>query len=229
MRTTLTDRQRDVVIKVAEGKSNKMAAAELEISEGSFEKHIGKARRNLGCCPQLNPRALLTRYAVEKGLVASMFSLLLFAGCVTNPSEVITPSNPIRHDIMVPPLPQISTMTARAIVAPQSYLTWDKQTNITQYAVYTGPSRTNLPYRTVVSTNYVVYVPTNYAVTALNGTEESMPAFWPSNRIAELWLIGYNTNDFSQKTNLSKLLSFTNDLPANMQFWGVENRTVGFE
>lgn len=67
-----------------------------------------------------------------------------------------------------------------------------------------------------------------YKVTAIVDGMESVPALWPSNRVAELWLRGHGTN-MTQGTNIVRLVKFTNAPPGNMQFWGVANVTTGWE
>ena len=64
---TLTQREREVLKLVAEGKSNKEMAAFLFLSSKTVEKHRAKLMSKLG----LRNAAALTAYAIEKGLVGN--------------------------------------------------------------------------------------------------------------------------------------------------------------
>jgi DNA-binding NarL/FixJ family response regulator len=64
---TLTQREREVLKLVAEGKSNKEIAAFLFLSSKTVEKHRAKLMSKLG----LRNAASLTAYAIEKGLVGN--------------------------------------------------------------------------------------------------------------------------------------------------------------
>ena len=63
----LTEREKDVLSRVARGLSNKEIAAELGISVRTVESHRDSLMRKTG----LRNAAALTRYALESGLVAS--------------------------------------------------------------------------------------------------------------------------------------------------------------
>jgi DNA-binding NarL/FixJ family response regulator len=63
----LTEREKDVLARVARGLSNKEIAAELGISVRTVESHRDSLMRKTG----LRNAAALTRYALESGLVAS--------------------------------------------------------------------------------------------------------------------------------------------------------------
>jgi DNA-binding NarL/FixJ family response regulator len=60
----LTDRERDVLTRVAQGLSNKEIAAELGISVRTVESHRDSLMRKTG----LRNVAALTRFALESGL-----------------------------------------------------------------------------------------------------------------------------------------------------------------
>ncbi len=64
---TLTQREREVLKLVAEGKSNKAMAEYLFLSTKTIEKHRAKLMAKLGMC---NASAL-TAYAIQKGLVGN--------------------------------------------------------------------------------------------------------------------------------------------------------------
>jgi two-component system, NarL family, nitrate/nitrite response regulator NarL len=61
----LTDRQREVLVMIAQGKSAKEIGYELGLSSKTVDVHRAKIMERLG----LNDIASLTRYAVRKGLV----------------------------------------------------------------------------------------------------------------------------------------------------------------
>jgi DNA-binding NarL/FixJ family response regulator len=63
----LTEREKEVLSRVARGLSNKEIAAELGISVRTVESHRDSLMRKTG----LRNAAALTRYALESGLVAS--------------------------------------------------------------------------------------------------------------------------------------------------------------
>jgi DNA-binding NarL/FixJ family response regulator len=63
--TSLTPRQREVLQLVAEGKSNKEIATELNVSVKTVEFHKGSIMEEL----RLHTTAELTRYAIEHGIV----------------------------------------------------------------------------------------------------------------------------------------------------------------
>ncbi len=109
-------------------------------------------------------------------------------------------------------------------------LVWDWPAEAVSFAVYTGPSRTQLTNRSVVTTNRIALDrAVTYGVASLSAQGiESTLAYWPSNRIAELWLRGMGTN-MSGGTNIVRLVAFTNSPPGNMQFWGVADVTVGWQ
>jgi Leucine-rich repeat (LRR) protein len=110
-----------------------------------------------------------------------------------------------------------------------SYLTWTSSE--AQFAVYTGSSRATLTNRQVISENRTRLTNgVHYGIAALNTVGiESTLAFWPSNRIGELWLRGSGTN-LNQFTNVTRLAGpFTNAPPGLMRFWGVADVTVGWQ
>ena len=65
--TVLTDREREVLAKIAAGQSNKVIAGELTISVKTVEKHRANLMRKLG----LRNSAEVTMFAVRHGLVSS--------------------------------------------------------------------------------------------------------------------------------------------------------------
>lgn len=125
----------------------------------------------------------------------------------------------------VPPLP----MAAAALPTPVKYLTWDAVPEATGYLVRCGTNRYGWTNSFSVPTNRVPYtVGVFYIVTTIGAGGESAPAYWPSNRIAELWLVGYGT-DLTQATNIARLTTYTNVPPERMRFWGVQERTSHYE
>ena len=119
--------------------------------------------------------------------------------------------------------PPTSTATFK-----QTVLTWDNPPGASNRVAW-GGARYSWTNSTAVSTNrFNVTNGTHYAVYAMLGGIESIPALWPSNRIGELWLTGMETN-FTGGTNIQKLCSFTNQPPGQMRFWGVANITTGWE
>jgi len=63
----LTPREREVLELVAQGLSNKMIATEMDISIKTVEKHRDQVMKKLG----IHETAGLTRYALEKGMIAA--------------------------------------------------------------------------------------------------------------------------------------------------------------
>ncbi len=61
MRVKLSNREIEVLQKVAEGLSNREIAETLHITEGTTEVHVSRLRKKLG----LGSRAALVRYAYE--------------------------------------------------------------------------------------------------------------------------------------------------------------------
>ena len=64
-REALTGREQTILLQVAQGKSNKDVAAELEISVRTVETHRKNIKRKLG----ISSTAGLTRYAMEHGVL----------------------------------------------------------------------------------------------------------------------------------------------------------------
>lgn len=172
MNEQLTKRQIEAVTQVASGLSNKRAAEALRISEGSLEKHLENARKAIGFCPQLQPRVILTRWAVEKGLVAPMFALLLFAGCSTTETQE-QKTNTLRPNaaVQLPPSPFTETIqrissnqVARAtLVAPTQVtipitLAWDASDwpDVAGYRIYRGGESQKYTNSVVVGSNLIV-------------------------------------------------------------------------
>lgn len=120
---------------------------------------------------------------------------------------------------------------ALASVAPfkQTYLTWDNPAGASNRVSW-GTVRNYWTNGSVMifTNRFPITNGSAYKVTALVGDVESVPALWPSNRVAELWLRGNGTN-MTQGTNIVRLAKFTNTPPGNMQFWGVANITTGWE
>ena len=65
VREALTGREQTILLQVAQGKSNKNVAAELEISVRTVETHRKNIKRKLG----ISSTAGLTRYAMEHGVL----------------------------------------------------------------------------------------------------------------------------------------------------------------
>jgi len=64
-REPLTNREQSVLLQLAQGKSNKQVAAELDISVRTVETHRKNIKRKLG----ISSTAGLTRYALEHGVL----------------------------------------------------------------------------------------------------------------------------------------------------------------
>jgi hypothetical protein len=133
---------------------------------------------------------------------------------------------------VVPGVQMATTSILTLLVTPatfkQTVLTWDNPLGASNRVAW-GGTRYNWTNSASVSTNqFNVTNGTCYAVYAMLGGIESIPALWPSNRIGELWLTGMGTN-FTVGTNIQKLCSFTNEPPGQMRFWGVANITTGWE
>ena len=63
--SSLTEREREVLILIAEGQTNKQIADQLEISPKTVARHRDNITQKLN----LSSRAELTRYAIQKGLI----------------------------------------------------------------------------------------------------------------------------------------------------------------
>jgi len=132
-------------------------------------------------------------------------------------------------------VPGVQMATTSSLTLPtstatfkQTVLTWDNPLGASNRVAW-GGARYSWTNSASVSTNqFNVTNGTHYAVYAMLGGIESIPALWPSNRIGELWLTGMETN-FTGGTNIQKLCSFTNQPPGQMRFWGVANITTGWE
>jgi len=131
------------------------------------------------------------------------------------------------HSAQVVPGVQMATTSSLTLpVTPatfkQTVLTWDNPLGASNRVAW-GGARYSWTNSASVSTNrFNVTNGTHYAVYAMLGGIESIPALWPSNRIGELWLTGMGTN-------IQKLCRFTNNPPGQMRFWGVANITTGWE
>jgi len=66
--TQLTNREREVLIHIAEGESNKVIAVQLKIGVRTVETHRERIMRKL----DIHSIAGLTRFAIEQGMVAMM-------------------------------------------------------------------------------------------------------------------------------------------------------------
>jgi len=133
---------------------------------------------------------------------------------------------------VVPGVQMATTSSLTLPVTPTTFkqvvLTWDNPAGASNRVAW-GGARYSWTNSTAVSTNqFNVTNGTCYAVYAMLGGIESIPALWPSNRIGELWLTGMGTN-FTGGTNIQKLCRFTNQPPGQMRFWGVANITTGWE
>ena len=63
---TLTERERQVLVLVAEGKSTRQAAQQLGISYKTVESHRSRVLEKLG----VHETASMVRYAIRAGLIA---------------------------------------------------------------------------------------------------------------------------------------------------------------
>jgi len=85
--TQLSTRERAILQLVAEGKANKVAAAELCISIKTVEKHRSKLTEKLG----IDGTAGLTRYAIAAGII-QCYPIVGMNNPQRNP-EIHSPSN----------------------------------------------------------------------------------------------------------------------------------------
>ena len=123
------------------------------------------------------------RDATHHRAMKSILVALLLVGCASQPKtrpqafeSVPQRSVAIRESVVIAPKPL--------------FLTWDSPADITEWKVYTGPSRDNWTNNLVVATNRIPFAPGRiYGVTALGYGAESAPAYWPSNRVADLVLV----------------------------------------
>jgi hypothetical protein len=131
----------------------------------------------------------------------------------------------------VPVAAASAAQSAAAAAVKPFVLTWDAEPGITNWTVYSGTARNQWTATNTITTNVLEITDRTkaYGITALFLGAPSVVAYWPSNRLGQLWLTGYSA-DLTQRTNLARLTgTFTNNPPGNMQLWGVENRTVGWE
>ena len=68
----LTSREQTILLQLAQGKSNKDVAVELDISVRTVETHRKNIKRKLG----ISSTAGLTRYALEHGVLQGTGALL---------------------------------------------------------------------------------------------------------------------------------------------------------
>lgn len=72
---TLTDREREVLLRVAEGKKNSDISKELCIEVGTVEQHLDHIYHKLGISRQANsPRTTAAMYALQGGLMTSEYT-----------------------------------------------------------------------------------------------------------------------------------------------------------
>lgn len=132
------------------------------------------------------------------------------------------------------PVPAATSSAAKSTAAPAVkpfVLTWDAEPGVTNWTVYSGPARNQWTATNTIATNVLAITDRTkaYGITAMFLGAPSVVAYWPSNRLGQLWLTSYSA-DLTQRTNVAQLTkTFTNNPPGNMQLWGVENRTVGWE
>jgi hypothetical protein len=159
------------------------------------------------------------------------------SGMAANKARVQSPraaaSEPVNVQpaVAFPAAPVATASIGRSIAPPKPlWLRWDAAPGITNWIVYVGAARNKWTNHFKTTTNTIVIDRTAvYGVASLSGNLQNMIAYWPSNRLGQLWLIGMS-NDLSQRTNVVQLTgTFTNNPPGNMQLWGVENRTVGYQ
>ena len=72
--TALSSREMELLQLIAEGRSNKQVASDLDISIKTVEKH----RQNLMLKLNLHDTAGITRYAISKGIIESGVQLIEF-------------------------------------------------------------------------------------------------------------------------------------------------------
>lgn len=126
-----------------------------------------------------------------------------------------------------PPLPA-------AALAPQpqrvAFLEWQVGAGTKDFQVLSGPARGHTTNAVFTSSNRLPVVPgVHYAIRARDSNLVTTAfAYWPSNRIAELWLVGYGAG-LKQATNIARLTTYTNVPPERMRFWGVQERTSHYE
>jgi hypothetical protein len=151
---------------------------------------------------------------------------------VRSPRDAATVAAPKQSSL--PPMPVATASAAKSTAAAPVkpfVLTWDVEPGVTNWTVYSGPARNQWTATNMISTNVLAITDKTkaYGITAMLLGAPSVVAYWPSNRLGQLWLTGY-TADLTQRTNIARLTgTFTNNPPGNMQLWGVENRTVGWE
>jgi hypothetical protein len=152
---------------------------------------------------------------------------------VRSPRDAATVAAPKQSSM--PPMPvataSAAKSTAAAIPVKPFVLTWDAEPGISNWTVYSGPARNQWTATNTIGTNVLAITDKTkaYGITAVFLGAPSVVAYWPSNRLGQLWLTGYSA-DLTQRTNVARLTgTFTNNPPGNMQLWGVENRTVGWE
>ena len=139
--------------------------------------------------------------------------LMLAATCFAQRGTLVT--KPVTSSLALP---------SALVSAPVKLsLTWDIQPGVYAWRVQVGPSRGNWTGSFITLTNrFVLTNGQHYAVRSIAGAMESSGAFWPSNRVGEFWLT-------DMTTNLVLLKRFTNAPPEPQRFWGVVNKTVGWE
>jgi len=161
-----------------------------------------------------------TLYEYRKRLNLAVIILLASTLCCFSQRGTLTP----KVETSAPAVSIFSMPSAAVAPFKQTVLTWDNPPGASNRVAW-GRARYQWTNSVTVATNrFNVTNGTCYAVTAIVGGIESIPALWPSNRIGELWLTSYPNG-----TNIAKLLKFTNTPPGNMRFWGVANITTGWE
>jgi hypothetical protein len=183
-------------------------AVRVELEENGGKKFV--AAMALGISPNR-----VTRILKGKEIVVG---LLLCLGMSVVQAQVKGSA------LLIPAIAPTSLATNKT-----QYLTWTSSE--ARFAVYTGTNRVSLGNRQVISENKTRLTNgVHYGIAAINvGNIESTLAYWPSNRIAEIWLRGYGAN-LNQFTNVTRLVGpFTNAPPGQMQFWGVADITIGWQ
>jgi DNA-binding NarL/FixJ family response regulator len=79
---SITVREREVLVRIAHGQSNKVIARDLGLSPKTIEKHRGNMMRKL----QLHSAAAITMYAIRNGLDGSDPAGILASGDLPAPA-----------------------------------------------------------------------------------------------------------------------------------------------
>lgn len=122
--------------------------------------------------------------------VVALFALLGVGVCIAaplrSPRDAAT-SNAQPSVVQRSAIPSVPAAAAPVTNPPVKWLGWDWPSDpaVTGFAVYTGSNRTQLPNRSVVSTNRVqLDASIVYGIASINAAGmESTVAYWPSNAV----------------------------------------------